>query len=622
VNIRNTLRSTFLMSALVLASLPGCQGEDVPGAAPEAGGTGSVAQELTCVNAMPIMTGSNAPAGSVTRSGAFSAEYEAWKAFDDPSSTSMWISGLRQSPAWIAYQMPSGNVTLHRYAITFHNGASLTSRAPKDWTLQGWNGTSWVVIDTRSNQTNWAGYERREFTLATPATYGHFRLHVTDDNDARTGIEVVSMRQLELIHCSNAGPYTPVSALWTRTAGAAGYWAQVQGLVGDPAGRSYAAGITTGGLLGNAMVGLMDAFLHARDWNGNVLWSKQIGAPGAITLGYDIVRNSTWEEVFVGGFTSGSLDGAPLVGQRDAFLTKYRYTGVRQWTRQVGGPGVITEGYGVAVDGMGNAFLAGTANGGVDGNTRIGNYDAFVTKFDALGTKQWTRQFGKLNATAQVRKAAADATGNVYVSGWTTAGLDGNTLAGNQDAFIVKYDAAGVKQWTRQLGSAGNTVWLYGSATDAAGNVYVSGYSGGGLGGNTNSTSGVDAFLAKYDSAGTLLWTREIGSMGWVWGTGIFIDDTGVYLTGHGQGDVGNPANTTFSVAHPYVAKFNTAGTQQWLVQQNAAVNAGSPSPVYSNGVNLDGSGNLYLGGYFTGNFDGNTKMGDPDTFVSKLAAP
>lgn len=623
MNMRTTLRNTFVTSALVLAATPGCQGVDPPVTVQEAD-TGSVAQGLTCVNAMPIMTGATSPAGSVTRSGAYSAEYEAWKAFDDPASTSMWISARRQAPAWISYQMPSGNVLIHRYAITFHNGSTLTSRAPKDWTLQGWNGTSWVVIDTRSNQTNWAGYERREFTLATPTTYNQLRLHVTDDNDARAGIEAISMRQLEFIHCANGTPYTPVSALWTRAAGAAGFWTQIQDLVGDPAGRSYATGITTGGLLGNPMVGPMDSFLHARDWNGNVIWSKQIGAPGAVTLGYDIARNHTWEEVFVGGFTSGSLDGAPIVGERDAFLTKYRYTGVRHWTRQVGGPGVITEGYGVAVDGLGNSFLAGSANGGVDGNTRVGEYDAFVTKFDATGNKQWTRQMGALNVSTQVRRAAADAVGNVYISGWTSGGLDGNPLAGFQDAFLVKYDASGAKQWTRLLGSAGNNVWVYGSATDPAGNIYMSGYSSGGLGGNTNGTAGVDAFLAKYDSSGTLLWVREIGSMGWVWGTAIFIDldGTSVYLTGHGQGDVGNPANTLFSVAHPYVAKFNTAGTRQWLVQQNAATNAGAPSPVYSNGVNVDGDGNLYLGGYFTGSFDGIPKAGDSDLFVSKLAAP
>lgn len=623
MNKLNTLRSTFLASALVLASIPGCQGEAPPDTVPIVSetDTGTVAQELTCANVMPVMTGSTTPAGVVTRSSAYSAEYEAWKAFDDPSSTSMWISARGNTPAWIGYEMPTNPVTIHRYAIVFNNGSTLTSRAPKNWTLQAWNGLTWEAIDTRTNQTNWAGYERREFTLATPATNLYFRLNVTDDNDARTGIEVVSIRQLELIHCANAGPYTPVTALWTRSAGAAGTWAQVQGMAGDPAGRSYAAGITTGGLLGNPMVGLVDAFLHARDWNGNVMWSKQLGVPGGITLGYDIARNSTWEEMFMAGFTSGSLDGSPLVGERDAFLTKYRYTGVRQWTRQVGGPGVRTEGYGAAVDGMGNSFLAGYANGGVDGNTRIGDYDAFVTKFDGTGVKQWTRQLGKLNTTTVANRAAADAAGNVYVFGWTTGGLDGNTLAGVQDAFVVKYDAAGVKQWTRQLGSPGNTVWLYGSATDAAGNVYLAGYSGGGLGGNPNGTPGVDAYLAKYDSAGTLLWTREIGSSGWVWGTRIFIDDTGVYLTGHSQGDASNPTNSTFSVAHPFVAKFDTAGTRQWLVQQNAATNAGAASPAYSNGLNLDSDGNIYLGGYFTGVLDGNASAGDPGTFVSKLPA-
>ena len=49
---------------------------------------------------------------------------------------------------------------------------------------------------------------------------------------------------------------------------------------------------------------------------------------------------------------------------------------------------------------------------------------------------------------------ATDSSGNVYVTGGTKGGLDGNTSAGNTDLFVVKYNSSGTKEWTKQLGSS------------------------------------------------------------------------------------------------------------------------------------------------------------------------
>ena len=80
---------------------------------------------------------------------------------------------------------------------------------------------------------------------------------------------------------------------------------------------------------------------------------------------------------------------------------------------------------------------------------------------------------------------ATDSSGNVYVTGGTKGGLDGNTSAGDTDLFVVKYNSSGTKQWTKQLGSSSRD-YDYGVATDSSGNVYVSGDTYGGLDGNTN----------------------------------------------------------------------------------------------------------------------------------------
>ncbi|WP_437305410.1 hypothetical protein [Sorangium sp. So ce388] len=144
---------------------------------------------------VPAMTGPTTPSGAVFRSGAYGSTYEAWKAFDADVS-SMWISETFVTPAVIGYEWPGGIQTVRRYALSFANG-SLTSRAPRDWTLEGFNGASWVVVDRRSNETGWAGTDRREYTVQSPGAYSRYRLSFTDDNDTRSGVVVISLSGIE-----------------------------------------------------------------------------------------------------------------------------------------------------------------------------------------------------------------------------------------------------------------------------------------------------------------------------------------------------------------------------------------------------------------------------------------
>ncbi len=148
---------------------------------------------------IPVMTGAASPSGTVTRSGAYSGSYEAWKAFD--ASNSMWLSEAWEDPAWVSYQWASGTRLIDRYEISFANGSSLTSRAPRDWTFQGWNGSSWVILDTRTNQTGWSGSQTRSFDVSNPGHYSRYRLHVTEDNDNRADVVVLSVAGLSMYGC-------------------------------------------------------------------------------------------------------------------------------------------------------------------------------------------------------------------------------------------------------------------------------------------------------------------------------------------------------------------------------------------------------------------------------------
>ena len=408
---------------------------------------------------------------------------------------------------------------------------------------------------------------------------------------------------------------------WTRFVGAPGEFTQLEDLMTDPAGRSYSTGFTTGALDGNTRTGVYDMFVFAYDWAGGKIWSSQLGAPGTITLGYGIGRNWNFEQLYVGGYTEGGLDGNARVGTKDAFISKYRYTGVRHWTRQLGVPGKATEGYGIAVDPWDNAFVVGSTNGVLYGPAVAGRYDAFAAKYDGTGNLLWTRQLGAAGADTVARRAAVDSFGNVYVAGWTTGGLDGNTRQGNQDVFVIKYDPSGSKLWTRQVGGPGAGAWLYGVASDAAGNVYLAGYVGGGLEGLPDSASEIDAFVSKLDPAGNKLWTRQFGSGSRTWAEDVVVNDRGVFVTGSGYGDVTNPTSTG-AAPHTYIAKFDVNGNRLNVLQQQPATLSGVQKSVSANAFGTDDNGNFYVGGNVAGNYDGQTLSGTEDGFVTRLPSP
>jgi len=89
--------------------------------------------------------------------------------------------------------------------------------------------------------------------------------------------------------------------------------------------------------------------------------------------------------------------------------------------------------------------VTGYTKGGLDGNTNSGSFDIFLVKYNSSGTKQWTKQLGTSSGDYG-NDVTTDSSGNIYVTGYTNGGLDGNTNSGSYDIFIVKYNSSGIKQ--------------------------------------------------------------------------------------------------------------------------------------------------------------------------------
>lgn len=278
-----------------------------------------------------------------------------------------------------------------------------------------------------------------------------------------------------------------------------------------------------------------------------------------------------------------------------------------QWTRQRGSSSTDVA-FGIAMDGQGDALVAGVTAGALDGNTNAGAGDMFLMKFNGAGTWQWSRQRG--TPTADFATAVTiDSTGNAYVTGFTDGNLDGNTNAGKSDMYVMKFNSAGVHQWTRVRGSA-HTSHANAIALDASENVYVCGNTAGSLVGNSNQGS-VDVYVMKFDHAGVWQWTLQKGGAATDYARAVTVDaNGGVYVAGSTDGTIGSGQNSgSFDM---YVMKCDTQKVWWWTTQRGSSGRDHARALVEHNGA-------LYVAGSTDGSLDGFANAGSFDIFLMKF---
>ena len=339
-------------------------------------------------------------------------------------------------------------------------------------------------------------------------------------------------------------------------------------------------------------------------------WIRQLGSSAYETVAR--VASDPSGNIYVGGTTQGDLDGNTNAGSwsQDIYLLKYNSSGTKQWTIQLGtssAEGVA----GIVTDSSGNIYVAGSTQGALGGNSNAGDWDIYLIKYNSSGTSQWINQFGSSARDQPWNGIAIDSSNNIYVTGYTAGGLDSNTSSGGNDAFLVKFDSLGTKQWTSQWGTSSNDNGLV-VAVDSSGNIYVSGETLGALEGSNQGST--DVFLSKFNTSGNLQWTRQLGSDQADYSKSIAVDSSdNIYITGYTAGDFdGN----TFVVGGPYdyfLVKYNTSGAKQWSKL------FGDNSKDIANGITTDSSGNIYITGNTSGSLGGFSNQGQEDYFLQKL---
>lgn len=230
----------------------------------------------------------------------------------------------------------------------------------------------------------------------------------------------------------------------------------------------------------------------------------------------------------------------------------------------------------MAIDSLGNIFLAGYTN-----NTISGDYDMCLVKFDSLGVYQWNVTRGE-SGEDFARAIALDSSDNIYLAGT----LDEHGL--NPDMCLVKFNNLGEYQWNSTW-DGGDEDEAIGIALDLSEDIYLAGYTYDNIGFDE------DMCLVKFDNNGQYQWNSTWGGNEDDEASAIALDSSdNIYLAG--DYTIVDDVDSDFCLV-----KFNSLGVYQW----NSTWGGSGMDMAFD--LALDSSENFYLvGGY-------ETSLGDLD---------
>jgi hypothetical protein len=405
----------------------------------------------------------------------------------------------------------------------------------------------------------------------------------------------------------------------------------VTGVAVDGSGNLYATGWTEAlnfpiaGAAQASSGGGVDAFVVKLNAAGtSIVYATYIGGNSddrAAAIAVDAAG-----EAYVTGSTASanfpkvSSLRSTLGGGRDAFVLKLNSVGNTMLFSTLLGGASNDWGTAIALDGLGNAFVAGdtlstdfptltpaqAANGGLQ--------DTFVTKLSPTGALVFSTYVGGAG-NDHAGGITVDLSGGVYLAGGTfstnfpIAGGFQTSSAGGQDAFVTKIATNGASfNYSTYLGGGGGTIaspeQANAVAVDSVGNAYVTGVTNSA---NFPVTAGVvqgsfrgvqDAFVTKVSpTGGALGYSTYLGGSSFDWASGIAIDTSGnAYISGYTSSQdfpVALSLQATFNGKYDaFVTKLTPTGNglsfSTWL---------GGTESDTANAIALDSNGNIFTGG-------------------------
>jgi hypothetical protein len=375
------------------------------------------------------------------------------------------------------------------------------------------------------------------------------------------------------------------------------------------------------GLTNVTSVGAHDIFVAKFESSGDLVWVKQAGGAGE-DVGTGIAVDSGGNTYVIGAFqgtatfdqTNLTAVGTVSIGVvNNVFIAKYDAEGNLIWVRRSGGPG-SSVGLAIALDSSGGLHSTGYYQ------DFSGVYSIVIEKWDADGNLLWHQELAGVSNTFWANAGHSikvDSDGNSYVTGQfgiqMTFGAITLMAPSNfgDNIFVTKLDPSGNFLWAKQAGGyrgdSGASI-----AIDHAGNSLITGTFNGPIdfgitNMSTSSSSGFDAYVAKYDGNGNALWARQLTGSGKNSGYDLAIDSQdAIYVTGYSE-----PSQV-------FVKKLDASGNVKWSIPPGHTGYSGGY------GVAVDSSDHPVLLSWCTGNitFDyvSFTNLQGGDIFLSSLS--
>jgi hypothetical protein len=319
-----------------------------------------------------------------------------------------------------------------------------------------------------------------------------------------------------------------------------------------------------------------------------LLWSTYSGGAGNDEIhqvDIDLEGN-----IYTSGFTSSSVNIATsganqgtLLGFQNCFLMKHNPQGQKIFGTYFGGQS-SDRCYGMLYDDesghiylSGSTFSSGIATPGAHQTELSSPDDGLIVKFDLTGNLVWATYYGGSDHDF-IAEMALDSYGDILMTGHTRStnniATDNTFLPGYENTFVAKFSSTGLHLWGTYYGGSFDEGW--GIDLDNENNIYVSGI--------TSSTSGIstlgahqptlsggrDAFLAKFDPNGQLLWGTYYGGVNDDKSTGLRVNlDEDILIIGNTSSSGGISTSGSYqplmgSIDDAFLSKFSPSGSLVW----------------------------------------------------------
>jgi hypothetical protein len=304
--------------------------------------------------------------------------------------------------------------------------------------------------------------------------------------------------------------------------------------------------------------------LAKHDLNGNLIWAQKTGSQQSDKVTTDAAGN-----VYLGGMChtntqfcgSNSSTVLTTTGEWDAFVAKYDANGKLLWCANWGLPNATSVIKGMETDNAGFTYAA--INYGFPQSKGF----LIVLKFSPQGQLVWQ---SKEVMNAAPRGLALDHLDNSYVAGIysDSAVFENYPLHGEEmeNFFLAKYNSAGQLVWVKQAGKGfcePSDIVHDGKNSLYAGGLFVGPFTVGTT--TLTGTSSYRMFISRFDEQGTSLWAREENVRS---AEGLAADSLGCYTSGLMTTAANSIATYTYNIVsgnpQPFISRYDMNGNLSW----------------------------------------------------------